>query len=390
MRIKQTLTHHLVNLPGWHTGRKILIIESDDWGSIRTPSKQAYEALIREGIPLDRCPYSRYDSLASAADLEALFEVLQSVRDKSGRAAKLTANCVTYNPDFEKIKDSLEATKGQVLSIQEVYGLYSAEPITKTMERYGDQYVNSFSLWKQGIEEGIFQPQFHGREHLNVRRWLEALRREDRVMKMAFDHQMWGLSKTVIPTLTYSYMDAFDSALSDDLAFYHQAISEGLDDFERYFGFRSRSFIATRYTWSPWIERSLKESGVRYLQGMVQQKCPRDQGEGFYFRRTNFLGTKSTSGLIYLSRNVFFEPSVPSSFDWLSEAKRRIKIAFLWGKPAVVCSHRMNYMGSLYEKNRTHGLQQLRLLLQWVVKEFPEVEFLTSDELGSLIDNNHL
>lgn len=32
MNIKQTITHNLLNIPGWHTNRKIVVIESDDKG----------------------------------------------------------------------------------------------------------------------------------------------------------------------------------------------------------------------------------------------------------------------------------------------------------------------------------------------------------------------
>ncbi len=34
MSLKQTITHNLLNIPGWHTNRKIVVIESDDWASI--------------------------------------------------------------------------------------------------------------------------------------------------------------------------------------------------------------------------------------------------------------------------------------------------------------------------------------------------------------------
>ena len=32
-KIQTQLSHTLLNLPGWHTRRKIVVIESDDWGS---------------------------------------------------------------------------------------------------------------------------------------------------------------------------------------------------------------------------------------------------------------------------------------------------------------------------------------------------------------------
>lgn len=38
MSLKQFITHNLLNIPGWHTNRRIVVIESDDWGSVSMPS----------------------------------------------------------------------------------------------------------------------------------------------------------------------------------------------------------------------------------------------------------------------------------------------------------------------------------------------------------------
>ena len=63
----------------------------------------------------------------------------------------------------------------------------------------------------------------------------------------------------------------------------------------------------------------------------------------------------------------------------------RIKIAFRWKKPAVISSHRINFMGALDEINRRDNLILLDNLLKRIVKLWPDVEFMTSDELGDLI-----
>ena len=87
---------------------------------------------------------------------------------------------------------------------------------------------------------------------------------------------------------------------------------------------------------------------------------------------------------MYITRNCFFEPSDKSK-DWLTSCLADIDNAFKWNKPAVISSHRVNYVGSLNEKNRKIGLEQLRTLLNTVIKKWPEVEFMTSSELGDLI-----
>jgi len=76
--IKQYLSRIYYNLPGWRTNRKIVVIESDDWGSIRMPSKEAFNNLQATGIDLlsdEGFRFNKYDSLATSADLELLFEV---------------------------------------------------------------------------------------------------------------------------------------------------------------------------------------------------------------------------------------------------------------------------------------------------------------------------
>ncbi len=75
-QLKHTIGRHWHNIPGWRTNRKIVVFESDDWGSIRMPSRKVYKHLLKNGIPVDKCPFSKYDSLASEEDLTALFEVL--------------------------------------------------------------------------------------------------------------------------------------------------------------------------------------------------------------------------------------------------------------------------------------------------------------------------
>ena len=362
------LSHNIINLPGWHTQRHILVIESDDWGSIRMPSKEVYAQLLSRGIRVDKDSYCRYDSLASVDDLSALFDVLTSVKDKNGRNAVLTADAVVANPDFEKIRDN-------------GFLNYYYEPFTTTLKRSKD-HEGSFELWRQGIAAGIFHPQFHGREHLNVKKWLRNIQSGDETTRLAFDYGTFGLSHKVDASVK-NYMGAFNSGLNEDIVVYEDIITEGLNLFEQLFGYKSESFIATRYTWSPKIEPILKKNGVNYLQGMVSQIIPLDDDQTFVYKKNNFCGKKSENGLTYLMRNCYFEPSQggPSAQECLN----RVKIAFRWHKPATISMHRLNVIGSIDENNRTRNLKELKWLLDEIVKLYPDVEFMSSDELGRVI-----
>ncbi|HZK96181.1 MAG TPA: hypothetical protein VFC67_18425 [Prolixibacteraceae bacterium] len=375
--LKQHFTRNLLNIPGWRTNRRIVVIESDDWGSVRMPSIEVYEKFLKAGIRVDKDPYCRYDSLATKDDLEALFEVLSSVMDSTGRRAVLTANSVVANPDFDKIK-AADFTQ------------YFFEPFTTTLKR-SSRHEGVFDLWKKGIADGVFHPQFHGREHLNVDKWLQVLREGEKATRLAFDFETFGLTEATVPTIKNNYMGAFNSATSDAIIYYDTILKEGLDLFEELFGYRSSSFIPTTYTWSPLIEPSLKKYGVDYLQGMVSQHIPLDDGNTFKYKNNNFQGKRNIFGQIYLTRNCFFEPTQCSNkIDVVDECLHRIKIAFNWGKAAVISSHRLNFIGSIDCENRNKNLILFKDLLNRIVKYWPDVEFMSSDQLGDVMKTQKL
>jgi hypothetical protein len=159
--IKELLRQNLRNIRGWTSKRKIVVFESDDWGSIRSSSKEGLKYLKNKGIPVEKCHYMTNDSLASEKDLTYLFEVLYSFKDISNNSPIFTANCLMANPDFERIKDSH-------------FNKYYFEKFTDTLRNY-PEHGKSFEVWQEGIENRVFFPQLHGREHLNIYRWMEHL-----------------------------------------------------------------------------------------------------------------------------------------------------------------------------------------------------------------------
>lgn len=374
LQIRTTLTNNLVNVPGWHTGRRIVVIESDDWGALRMPDRETYDRMLAEGIRVDRDPYCRYDGLETADDLSALFDVLRSVRDSKGRHPVITADAVVANPDFDRIREA-------------DFSEYYYEPITTTFARSA-RHAGAWDTWRQGMDEGLIHPQFHGREHLNVKKWMNALNGGDGVTRRAFEYGTFGLTSDVDPRIRLNYMGAYNSALSSDIENYRGIITDGLNLFEQTFGFRSQSFIATTYTWPIEIEPCLRQNGVLYLQGMVSQKMPLDDDTRFRYKNTNFCGRRSPGGLIYLMRNAYFEPSQRPDFPWVENCLRRIAFAFRWHKPATISAHRLNFIGSIDRQNTRHTLPLFKTLLEEIVRRWSDVEFMTSDQVGDLIKND--
>ena len=364
---------NLLHFIGWRTKRKIVVLESDDWGSIRMPSITAYNNLWNGGVELssdEGFRYNKYDSLESAEDLALLFEVLASVKDSTSRTAVLSPYSVVANPDFKKIK-------------QTDFNEYFYEPFTITLNRYyGDD--KAFSLWKAGVRDRLFVPQFHGREHLNVRVWMKALRKENKKTRLAFENELWGISSANESEVGVEYQAAFDLLEKEDLEFHKEIIVSGLSLFKELFGYRATCFVPPNGLLSSKLESTCFSEGIKYLS--VSRKRAEPLGKGVTRDRYHCLGQKNRSGLTYITRNCFFEPS-QSRKDWIDSCLKDISVAFKWQKPAIISSHRVNYSGRFYPINRENGLKGLRILLNRILNTWPDTEFLTTAELGELISN---
>ena len=227
--IKSLITRNVINIPGWHTKRKIVVIESDDWGSIRMPSKMVFNALQKKGFSVDQSDFNRLDSLESNDDMIALYEVLYNYKDIYNNHPIFTANSVVANPDFNKIKNS-------------GFSNYYYEHVKETLKQY-PRHDKVFDLWQEGKNNNIFYPQFHGREHLNITRWLSDLKKGSDDIMFCFNH-----NTTFSGNCDYSYMEAYDIDNNNDIKKHISTITDGLKIFEMTFGYPSRSFIAPCYT----------------------------------------------------------------------------------------------------------------------------------------------
>lgn len=371
MNLRQTISHYLLNIPGWHTKRHIVVFESDDWGAIRMPSLEALDALKKTGLSFgDSFGYDRNDTLASNDDLELLMEVLSSVKDVNGNPAKMTLNCVMANPDFIRIKEN---------DFKEYY--YEIFP--ETLKRY-PHHDRSFELWKEGIRHKVFQPQFHGREHLNAQYWLQLLQTQNSNMRTAFEQEVYSVDVCVEGDPRKHVLAAFNVLHQKEYDFVRNSIKEGLDLFEMMFGFRPVSMIAPCYTWDTEIEQTAFQNGITILQGShAQRPSEYAKTQGKKVKR-HFTGQRNKNGQVYLVRSCNFEPTQSPIYN-ADNCMKEIEMDFRFHKPAVVCTHRLNYIGELNPANRDNNLRDFKRLLQMIVTKYPDVEFMSSDELGNLI-----
>jgi hypothetical protein len=212
MDIKTMLNKNISNIPGWRTSRKIVVIESDDWGSIRMSSSYSYQRLLSLGFPVNQSHYNKFDALESNDDLSSFFEVLSKFTDKNGNNPVVTAVCIVGNPDFIRI---LEAE----------FKSYYYEPFTETLKRYPN-HDRVFSLYKEGISKKLFIPIFHGREHLNVKRWLNDLQNGNKSVIQAFYEGVTGVDRGSNLEPLRDFQAAFDIDSPDDIFYLKEVLSD--------------------------------------------------------------------------------------------------------------------------------------------------------------------
>ncbi|MCF8427104.1 MAG: hypothetical protein K9H61_02925 [Bacteroidia bacterium] len=362
--MKEYLKKHFINARGKRTSKKLLVIESDDWGSIRIPNKEVQEYLFNKQLIKQTDPFSTFDCLESANDYESLFEVLKNHKDDHDKHPVLTANMVMANPDFEKIKAN---------QFQSFY----SESFAKTYETY---YPNqqTFEALQKGIEQKLVFPQFHAREHLNALQWLKRLQSGDKRFLIAFDVNCFAIDDLAKGNNRVNLMASYDYQNEEELDFVKESINEGLQLFEQTFGFGSKTTIAPCYVWNDHIENVLNQSGVKSLQSSyIQQK----NRSGRHERVWQKMGSSNQFQQKYFVRNVLFETALSHKANWVEKALESISIAFFWGKPAIIGSHRINYVSGLSLENRENSLSQLDELLKRVIIKWPDIKFINSKQL---------
>ena len=359
LSLRDLLAKNYINAVGWNTKSKMVLIESDDWGSIRTASREAYETLLPDTKNKGDF-FDEFDALEPAEDLERLYEVLSGVKDKNGHPFVMSPISIVANPYFEAIEKN-------------GFSEYVYESVLDTYKR-SPETDKSYEVALEGIRDGIWNPQFHGREHINASRWLRVLQSGDALNKKAFN--LRSLNYGCLPS-GIDYFRAFDIDTIDDLKQVNEVIVEGLKLFEKIWGYPATSFCAPcSYVRQETIDIAAS-NGIKLTTGQYVSSL----GNGSVKMNNKVWGSKSDRGIIFYRRNCKFEPARDHNIDWVDRCLSEIKIAFRWGKPAVIDSHRVNYIGSIFPDNRDYTLKELKRLLNEIVKRWPDVEFVNCEQI---------
>lgn len=365
-QLKAKLLKEISNIPGWCTNERIVVIESDDWGSERFPNKWVIGEFKSNGYNIDLCGFSSFDCLESEEDLESIIDVLHGFMDFKGNRPVLTMLCNCSNPDYEKIEYA-------------GFDNYHSKSLFQSHNENADKIRK---IYKEGIRMNLLLPQFHGREHLYVDRWLRDLKTNSET-RYAFTRRVSGISTSYMNGVLKGYRAAFDLDIEADLNYQTWSISQGVKEFQEFYTIAPTYFVPPDGPFNNSLEPILRDNGIKFIGASKVQKEP--LGSGRYSTHFHWLGKMNNHNQLYITRNVAFEPLSKLYPDPVSKALAEIESAFRWKKPAVISTHRANYVGGIEASNREKGLESLKRLIIEILKKWPDVQFMSSVELGKFI-----
>lgn len=359
------------NLTSWHTDRKLIVIVSDDWGGIRVASRDSQKSLSAMGIPMFTNRFNRFDSLENNTDMEGLFNVLTSFKDCKNNHPVFTAACTIGNPHFEKIKET-------------DFSEYHYELFPETLNRFSNT-DKVFSYYQQGISDGFFVPEFHGREHLNVPVWMRALQEPVPIVRNAFDEAYFYLEPNILPSnYQCGFGASFDLIASSDKRVYKQILADGLEQFESLFGYKSTFVIPPAQAYFKELDTVLVQHKVTAIDKPVFSNG--NKAMQLLAGKQEYSGKRNNNGLMAIVRNAVFEPNMNDHNDGVDDCLAAIAFNFNCKVPTVISNHRAAFVGGIEEQNRDKGLKALDRLLKAIVKKWPDVEFVSASQLQDIIN----
>jgi len=366
MKLREYFSLIQTNLSGKRIKEKIIVFESDDWGTIRISSVKNQKKLIDLGIDFSEDQHTLYDGLETNEDMQKLADLLNSFEDFKGNKACFTLNAVMANPQFEQIR-------------RDDYQNYYYEEFWETYNNYSDS-DRVLDIIKDGINSKLFLAQFHSREHVNVELWLELLRNKNVDFLKAFDFGIFALGKKYTMGFGKHIAATYDTF---NKQYVEKSFDEGLKIFDRSFHYLPISYIPNNYIWNIEWNTLLSSFGISHIQGMKYILQPKYSPKEKRKKVRLYSGKLTKYNQTYGVRNCTFEP-LERNYDF-GKVLREIELAFLFKQPAVLSTHRVNYTSRISYDTRDKSLKELQSLLKKIKINWPDVIFLNTAELTSYL-----
>ncbi|ROR29635.1 glycosyl hydrolase [Inmirania thermothiophila] len=302
--------------------RPVLAVESDDWG----PGGEA-----------------------EAAALRALAATLATVQDAEGRPALAAI------------------------------GLCLARPAPSTPQHYRRTRLDDpaqavvLEALREGERRGVFALQLHGMEHLRPASVLAAAGRDPALRAWLEDPDPEALP----PPLQSRWVDGAllpTRALpADEVA---AMAAEETAAFAAVLGRPAVVAVPPTFVWTEAVEQAWAACGVRVIvtPGVRHEGRGADGAPLAGPRILN--GEEAAGGARYLVRDVYFEPARGHRVE---EALAAVAARVTEGRPALVESHRFNYLGP--DASRHRGA--LAELLRRAAAELPGLRFVAPETLAA-------
>jgi len=344
--------------------KKALLIISDDWGMCAwCPTAQAY----MEMHPLEfmQTPWSA-GTLETPADMERLFTLLERFRGGDDLPALFQPMYIVGSPDYEAIAANSFAAYVDV-------GL--DEGVSPGWER-GDIVGKA----REGMERGVWHPGYHGRaHHFSPDAWLARLRQGNAWARFAFRRRTYVCENVAERLPEFAGMSEEQQ---------YAWVTEGLNRFERCFGFRARSTRNHDYcgVGRRGALRALTAGGIRD----ITYEGP-------------MLGLDQS--MVVTPQPIAFEPFLTADReDVVGRVLGAIEEQWQAGQPAVISTHRRNYKAFEPQDNDAaaslgsgrgrktaapptsvdSNFACLRRLLRAIARRHPDAVYLCGDEVAQL------
>lgn len=350
---------------GKKSSNKIIVFQSDDWGSERMANKSTYDFLKKSTIlEIDKCPFSRFDTIENNYDINRIANSLLKFKDRNNNSPNFTINTCVTNPDFNSIKN-------------DGFNKYSYVTLSKTYDRNkcGD-VINSLV---EGERNGIFDIQYHGRQHFHVGEYMNLIKTST-LIKYLFDLNIYAISfensKEIKTPYLATYFPFKNYNRTNDFL---QGLSIFYDTFKK----NPESFIAPVYIWNDEIEKEASKNYIKSIQGLYYRIDYEDKITGVKKYRY-----RNKYRILNTYRNCFFEPSLSKNYNWIDNCLFEISNAFYYNKPAIISTHRLNYVSGINSTNADENLELLERLLYQILKFWPNVIFSTTTNLKDFLQND--
>ncbi|MBK8382420.1 MAG: hypothetical protein IPL16_11140 [Ignavibacteria bacterium] len=327
---------------------KYILIESDDWGLERAVSSETID-WMKKKYGEDKFSRWTLDTLETTEDLEILFDVIDRYKNKFEYPPVITANFITHNIDY---------TKSENLNYE---GLNSK--ITN------NKYPGLKELYIKGIKSGYIFPQLHGYSHFDLTLMDKYFETEEG--KEAFGKKFFTCRSTIKGNLSFLHGEMSHSN------FQTNRFEEACSEFEKFFGFISKSVIPPTFIFDKEFEKILIENKITLLQSSNRLLSTNKKRYRYpYFRIKN--------GLIRSVRNARLDPHPEYKF-YYKQCIESIDKAFKIRNPAVIDFHRVNFSGKFAPKYRDRTISELKNLFDEIYVRWPEAKFIHTQKLNELL-----